>query len=365
MSKVAQPNNGADGASSLDNDIDSVFGPMDVNAGGDNDEADAGDDDTSQEGAGAEQRGAQQSNDAGEGEDDPAALLNGLADPLRAPPKRDAQGRILDKDGNVIAANRAERRDMYNFNRLRTAADKISKHRDELLRENQQLREIKEMPGRLGLNLDQVSEAMEFRAKLERDPVATVRDIVARVMANGYTMEQLFGADAPGYINSQIISRELDNRLRPLTERHAAEERERRISEVATRNMNDFLEKHEYAELHGDAIAQFVANNPGSTPEQGYYELRHWALQNGFDFTKPLREQVIAKLEAERDGGQQRQPQGQQQRTNAPSTPGGTRAPAAAARTNVQDNAYAAPDASYRDIVANAFRALADGGRPQ
>lgn len=356
---ATQPNEQQNGGT-LDSDIDAVFGPMTPatgGEGGDNDEADAGDLDTSNDQG--EGRAPQRQ---GEGEDDdPSALLNGLADPLKAPPQRDAQGRIVDKDGNVIAASRNERREMYNFNRLRLAADKISQHRDQLLRENQQLREIREMPGRLGLNMDQVSEAMEFRAKLERDPVATVRDIVARVMGNGYTMEQLFGADAPGYINSQLVSRQLDDRLRPLTERFATEQREERIRDNAHRAMTDFLEQHEHADVHGDAIAHIVQTNEGMTPEKAYYELRLWAQTNGFDFSKPLREQVAAHLEQRNgNGGGQRQQQ-QPPRRAAPSTPGGLRAPNGVPQVSARENSYAAPDASYRDIVAQAFRGIANG----
>jgi hypothetical protein len=355
MTTATQPNNAPNGGT-LDSAIDDVFGPMSTAGGDENDEADAGDLDTSDDqGDGAAQRQTQE----GGSDDDPAGLLNGLADPLKGPPQRDAQGRIIDKDGKVIAATRDERREMYNFNRLRIAADKISKHRDVLLQENQQLRSIKEMPGRLGLNLDQVSEAMEFRAKLDRDPVATVRDIVARVMANGYTMEQLFGADAPGYINSQIIKGELDAKLRPLNERLATEDREGRIRDSAQRAMNDFLEQHEYADLHGDAIAHIVGTNEGMTPEKAYYELRLWTQANGFDFSKDLHEQVVARLEAQQNGGgnQQQQPQ----RRAAPSTPGGLRTPNGVPQTSVRENAYAAPDASYRDIVAGAFREFANG----
>jgi len=359
MSTAAQPNT-PNGASSLDSDIDSVFGPM-TNAGG-NAENEGGDDEdesnasgSETDGEGAAQRGAKQE---GEGEGDG---LEGFADPLKAPPQRDAQGRIIDANGNVIAASRNERREMYNFNRLRTATEKIRGERDRLRQENDALRTVRDMPGRLGLNLDQVSEAMEFRAKLERDPVSTVRDIVAKVMGNGYTMEQLFGADAPGYINGQLVQAQIDKQLKPLNERFAAEQREQQIADTADRMMNDFIEQHEYADVHGTAIAHIVSTNEGMSPEKAYYELRQWAAVNGFDFTQPLQPQVVAKLEAQ---GKTKPNGQQQQQRHAPSTPGGTRMPVGAQPpANVRDNSYAAPDTNYRDIVADVFRTMGNGGQ--
>lgn len=361
MSTAAQPNT-PNGASSLDSDIDSVFGPMtndsQVDAGDDNDEADAGDD----AGANAADKGNVQRADQQEGEGEGDGL-EGFADPLKAPPQRDAQGRIIDAQGNVIAATRNERREMYNFNRLRTATEKIKGERDRLRTENEALRTVRDMPGRLGLNLDQVSEAMEFRAKLERDPVATVRDIVARVMGNGYTMEQLFGADAPGYINGQMIQQQINTQLKPLNERLAAEQREQQIADTADRMMNDFIEQHEHADVHGSAIANLVATNEGMSPEKAYYELRQWAAVNGFDFSQPLQPQVVAKLEARQktvpNNGQRTQ-----QHSSAPSTPGGTRMPMGSqSSVNVRDNTYAAPDTNYRDIVADVFRSIGNGGQ--
>ena len=330
-------------ARTLEDDVDAVFGLQD----------DLANTDTQTDDNSGEQNAADTNVDAattprGDGEQQ-ADLFEGLAPPLKDKPLRDDQGRIVDKDGNVIAATREEKQNMFNYNRLRHTADKIAQRNTQLEGEITKLQRIRDLPAQLGITVEQMGEAAQYRAGLERDPINTVRDIVAGVMQKGYTMQQLFGDDAPSTLNAGLIRRELQQHLQPITERFATEQREQRVQERATNDMQDFVANHQFAEVHGDAIANLVGRNEGMSPEKAYYELRMWAADRGLDFSQPLGPQV----QQQRQQPSQRQPQ---QRF----TPGSRSMQNGNAQPMQQAQVFG-PETSYKDIVANAFRNLASG----
>ena len=196
---------------SLDADIDRVF-KIDADvasqqAGGDDEDVlDAQDADEG--GSSADADGDTAGSDAAASTDDPTAVddLVDLPEPLNERPLRNEKGEIVDKDGRVIAGTKAEKRDFFNYNKLAVAANKLRGERDTAMQQLRQLQGLRDLPKSLGLTADQVTESLQFRARLEKDPIATVREIVATVVGNGYTMDQLFGPDAPAAINASIVS---------------------------------------------------------------------------------------------------------------------------------------------------------------
>ena len=329
---------------SLDEDIDSVF-----QFG--NEMNDSPVDDTNDDAGNTSDANAAGGDKEAPVVDDSADLKEGLPDPLTEKPLRNEKGELVDKDGNVIAATRAEKREFFAQNRMRHALDKIDAENKTLKQQLQGLQQLQQLPTRLGLQTEQVVEAMQFRAQLESDPINAVREIVARVLQSGYTMDQLFGEGAPAAINAKIISDQLDTRLKPITDRFAASEREQRITEAAEKDLNDFVDTHPYADIHGEQIARMVQQYD-LTPEKAYYELRVAVLEKGLDFSKPLGPQVEAGRST-----QTRQPAPVQQR----STPGGPRSVAPNGTDSVATRQQTfAPDTPFKDIVAAAFRATSN-----
>jgi hypothetical protein len=268
-----------------------------------------------------------------------------LEPPLTERPQRDELGRVLDKDGNIIAGTKTEKDLFFQLNRTRAAAVKLNETNARLEGELKALRDYAELPKKLGLSTAEAEESLKFRAQIESDPVTAVREIVARVLANGYTMQQLFGEDAPAAINAAIINRTLDERLKPITDRYQSEEREQRIAKAAEEDLNGFLEKFPDAELHGELIARVVEQH-GLTPDEAYYELKLGAQQRGLDFSKPLLPQMQA--------AQKQRSQPTQQRP----TPGAHRQVASQTVQPAQDQKKLIdPNTSYKDIVALAMRA--------
>jgi hypothetical protein len=321
---------------SLDEDVDQVFG-LGVEPTVDDTNDDAPANDTADETTDVSKQAADQPTDGADQQDD-------AGEPLRAPPRKDAQGNIVDENGNIVAATRQEKSAFYAVNRARAAADHANRELGQARQQLQRLQAYAELPKSLGLDMQAATEALQFRAKLDSDPVNTVREIVARVLQNGYTMNQLFGEDAPAQINAAIIKQQLDQKLGPITDRFAAQERESQIETRAREDLEAFVADHEYAELHGEHIARIVQEH-GVTPEKAYYELRLAVTQRGFDFSKPLAEQFVASQGQPRNGAQQ------QQRP----TPGARRPVTNAAPINDQQRMIS-PDTSFKDIVSMALK---------
>lgn len=334
---------------SLDADLDRVFKLGDEGPSPDADIADVGVDDTNND----EERDAgdlvTQPATQPKQDDDAAAALEAEAAGLR----KNAQGQTVDKDGNVVAANREDRRVLFMYNKARQTMQHYRTERDNALQQLQGMREIIGIQQQFKLDNNALREAAQFRAQFDINPVQTVREIVAQAVANGYTMEQLFGPDAPAAINASVIQRTIDERLRPITERVTREQTEERATQEATDAFNDFLVNHEHADVHGNEIAHIV-NTERVSPEVAYYKLQANAARLGLDFSQNLVEQMIAREQAASGKQPQRQQQTTQRMLPGNRTVGGNAAPANDPRTQVAD-----PSMSFKDIVANAMRSVA------
>jgi hypothetical protein len=222
-------------------------------------------------------------------------------------PKKGPRGELLDKNGNIIATTRREKQLAYNLNRAQYAANQANRDARRMQQALQGFQALDAQIRQNNLTPQMVHEAVQLRAMAERDPIMAVRDIVARVLATGVTMEQLFGNDAVPSINARVITNELDRRLGPLEQQTKQHQQAQRINEQATELMEQFVQSHPYAETHGNEISGLVAQH-GLSPERAYFELRSWVERRGFDFSMPLRPQVEAAMQRQRNGRQRSTP---------------------------------------------------------
>lgn len=345
---------------SLDEDIDRVFQLGDDLDADQNSisnvpsDDDTGDDDVGGDDGAASQ--SQQNTQQGDGQQDDDDLA-GLppSDNFNKLP-RDAKGNILDKDGNILAATRQDKRLLFMYNKVRGNADRMRTQLESAARELQSYRQLADIQSRYKLDAAAIAEAAQFRAQFDINPVQTVREIVAQAVANGYTMEQLFGPDAPAAINASVIERTIDTKLRPLTERMQNANANERAEAEAREAFEDFIARHEYADVHGNEIAHIV-NTERVSPEVAYYKLQSRAAQLGLDFSQNLVEQMIAREKGGGGNGQQRtNGQQQPQRRMLPGnrTAGGHDASPAPAAPQVAD-----PSTPFKDIVRQAMRSVA------
>ena len=221
-------------------------------------------------------------------------------------PKKGPKGELLGKDGQVVAATRREKQLAYNLNRAQYAANQASRQLRQMQAHVANYAAIDTMMKQNNLSPQMAQEAMQLRALAEKDPILAVRDIVARVLSTGVTMEQLFGNDAVPSINARVITNELDRRLGPLERQTQQAQRQAQIAETAQVQMEEFVANHPHAETHGVEISNLVSQH-GLSPEKAYYELRSWVERRGFDFTSPLRPQIEAAMQRQQRGGRGRQ----------------------------------------------------------
>ena len=261
-------------------------------------------------------------------------------------PKKGPKGELLGKDGQVVAATRREKQLAYNLNRAQYAANQASRQLRQMQTHFQQYQALDQVMRQNNLSPQQAGEALQLRAIAEKDPIMAVRDIVARVLSTGVTMEQLFGNDAVPAINARVITNELDRRLGPLEKQTQAVQRQQQIAEVAQVQMENFVQQHPHAETHGVEISNLVAQH-GLTPERAYFELRSWVERRGFDFTSPLKPQIEQAMQRSRGNGQRR------------STPGNMRgAGGVPTQSTTNSRGDFKSNAPWKDIAAAVFTEL-------
>lgn len=308
---------------------------------------------------GAPDAGIAQDTDQGQGGSDgsqPAAQQRGQQPAAQQPdgdgkqqlftekPKKGPNGELLDREGRVIAGTRREKQLAFNLNRAQYAANLANREVRKLQGEMRGYQQIATAMRQSNLSPQLIQEAIALRAQAEQNPIGTVREIVAKVLAAGVTMEQIFGNDAVPAINARIVTNELDRRLGPLERREQQQARNERIERQAGEQLEDFLYQHEHAGVHGVEISNLVSQQ-GLSPERAYFELRSWAERRGFDFAQPLGPQIQAAVRASNGG-------------RRPTTPGGggrgAGGQAPTSRAGNQRGDFRS-DAPWRDIAQAVF----------
>ena len=268
-------------------------------------------------------------------------------------PRKGARGELLDKNGNIVATTRREKQLAYNLNRAQYAANQAHRDLRKLQEHVQSFQALDGLMKQNNISAQMAQEAIQLRAMAEKDPIMAVRDIVARVLATGVTMDDLFGHDAVPAINARVITNELDRRLGPLEQQTKQKQQEQQLNERAVEQAEQFIQSHPHADTHGNEISGLVANH-GLTPERAYFELRSWVERRGFDFTSPLKPQIEAAMQRQRGNG------GSQQRR--PSTPGDMRGmpPGGQVPTHQTNNSRGdfKSNTPWRDIASAVFTEL-------
>lgn len=269
-------------------------------------------------------------------------------------PRKGPRGELLDRNGQVVATTRREKQLAYNLNRAQYAANQAGRQLRQMQTHMQHYQALDNVMKQHNLSPQMAQEALQLRALAEKDPITAVRDVVARVLATGITMEQLFGTDAVPNIDARIITNELDRRLGPVEQKARAEQQQQQLNDRAQEMMEKFVNDHPHAEVHGTEISGLVQNH-GLSPERAYFELRSWVERRGFDFTSPLKPQIEAAMQRQQSGGggQRRQQQ---------TTPGSMRgvAPNGAVPTHNATNSRGdfRSNTPWRDIASAVFTEL-------
>jgi hypothetical protein len=198
-----------------------------------------------------------------------------------------------------------------------------------------------------GVSSAEVKEALGIVAQFKRNPADAVRDVVARALAQGYTLDQLIGQEHIGAVNTAAIKQMMEQQ-RAQAQQEPPEVRQQR--EVRER-YDKFISEHEHSEVHANAIGD-LAMKRGITPEAAYYKLREFAYMNMLDFAQPLGPQIAAKRD------QTQQPSTQvQQRPAAKPMMSGNGAATAPVTDRTDKQTYSADD-DWKSILRNELAAI-------
>lgn len=313
---------------------------------------------------GGEQGGAADSTGNAGNEAAPAqqqrAADDGAGDPGKH--RTDKDGNLTDGKGNIIAAAGAERR---HYERVQQQAKYISRLEKDVADarvQQQQSQLLNGAPAKMGLSMDEVDLGLQVVAGFKKDPVATARWALQETMKMGYTLHQIVGQNAQGQIAAggldlAAVKTMINEAVHPLVGDRDAQVRQQELQQSATRDYEAFIAKHENSSVHESAIAGLLRGDPSLTPEVAYWQLREYAAKNGYDFNKPLREQVLARQQGGQrtNGDAQTAPQQAQQPSRTPMPNGGN-----TVQTNMRNGPVIADaDDSWDNIVR---QSLAEAG---
>lgn len=225
-----------------------------------------------------------------------------------------AKGDIVDQSGKLIASGGFAAR-MYHTNRRLKA--QLDERTNQLNGIAQQVGEVKALATsiqRYGLNNDETAQALDLAGRMKRgDFLGVAKEVLAMVAAQGYNVTDLLGSEVGDSIELRAINRMIDERLAPITRQEKDRQRETEAETAGRRNYEKFVAENDYADVHANDIVQ-VMRKEGVNPQVAYNRLFQFAVTNRLDFSKPLGPQVVARIEADKKRGGNRQPNGNQRK---------------------------------------------------
>jgi hypothetical protein len=192
---------------------------------------------------------------------------------------------------------------------------------------------------------------LQIVAQWQKDPTAAVKYLLTEYAAMGHNVNELLGKD--GGLDMAAVNTAIQNAVGPLVQDRTAQQREQQVNETVVREYNAFMAKYPEAATHENDIATLMQHDRQMTPEVALFRLKSWALENQYDFTRPLAPQIQARQQGGQQPSQQqpRPPvQGSQapQQMTQPPIPNGRGSP----QTNVaQHKTSAAADSDWDSII--------------
>jgi hypothetical protein len=344
--------------SDVEERIDRMF-DLGTNSGDEGTQGDAQQGTTAdgQGGASQPQDGSQQVNDtdrqrvdANNRTQQPAQRQPAARQPQQGAPRPTDNGDLVDPETGQVVARAGRERRVYEINR---AVEKATTPlRSQLQTVETELRAYKEaatLPQQLGLAPQDVTTAMQFMAHWRRDPVGAAQNILAELRAGGYDINQLGSA-----VDVNAVKRVVQEAVQPFQQDR---EQQRLLAEQQAevqREVDAVFAEHPWTRANQQELSLVLEQDPNMSLRDAVYRLHVWALENGYDINRSLREQHLARANGAQP--QTAQPTNgvspQQPRNNA-------RMPPPNGGANVVPRRPDAPmrhDRSTRDIVREALR---------
>jgi hypothetical protein len=255
---------------------------------------------------------------------------------------------------DVVIKGGAERRFYEQARVAREQVTHVTGERDrlrtELTNAQQRLQQMEQTVQSVnGAPPQQVATGVRLVQDLQRDPVGTLTKLLAEATAKGYKVDGI-----GSQVDTAAVQRMLDERLGSTMATQEPTDDELRAE--AVREANTFFSQFPDALPHDKLIASVMRDNPGVDLHTAYFGLKSQFADRGFDWSRPLDEQLAERATA--SGTQQQQTDTQtsgQQTTVQPGLPSSR--PAVPAAAQVDKGAQVAHEAtSMDDIIRSSMR---------
>jgi hypothetical protein len=135
-----------------------------------------------------------------------------------------------------------------------------------------------------GMEPASLGVAVTIFRDLQRDPVGTVKKLLAEVKANGHNIDGI-GAD----VDTLAISRMIENST---SHRQTNEPDERQIVADAQAEADRFFTQFPDARPHDALIAKVLHDHPGVDLHTAYFQLKSSFAERGFDWSRSLEDNL-------------------------------------------------------------------------
>lgn len=216
-------------------------------------------------------------------------------------------------DGTVVKAG-AERRwyeDARTYKtQYQTTASQLNTVKQQLQSTNDKLARYEEAAKAVGVaDPTEMNSALRLYRDLRQSPQETMKKLLVDLKAAGYSFDGI-GAT----VDTAAIERIIDQKL-PKTSVDDNKGNNEVDDEVA-QEVATFIQNFPDAVMHEQQIAALIEAVPGTSLLDAYNSLKTQAIQQGFDWSKPLMPQIEARKASQQQQQQQQQTDQQKPLTN-------------------------------------------------
>ena len=172
---------------------------------------------------------------------------------------------------------------------LATRTQELEAVRGELQRAQEALNSMQQTVQSIhGIPPQNVALGARIVQDLQRDPVGTLKKLLAEAGAQGYSIDEIGSG-----VDMATITRMIEERLPQQDEFEYPSEQE--LLEDATQEANAFFGRHPDARPHDKLLANVLRDYPDLTLEDAYYQVRDAFVEKGFDWSLSLEQNVRTK----------------------------------------------------------------------
>lgn len=223
-------------------------------------------------------------------------------------------GDLTLQDGSVVKAG-AERRyyEQYHTERQRSAdlQNQLKQMTESRDTHRQRLNEVQQTVQSVqGADPQLVAVGVRMAKDLQRDPVGTLKVMLAEAVAAGYPIEGI-GAGVDKMALERIVAQAA------LQNTQQQNNPDQRIDAEVAQEINQFYSSYPDARIHDAVLGAVLRDHPQLSLSEAYFELKQQFIAKGFDWSKPLAEQATARSADHNKSQQQQAPMPNGRQANA------------------------------------------------